>query len=81
MGQEVAVTAGLAIDAVVVDRMIVAGGELERGEERLGHGARRDVEPLADDEVIEVPRRCEAMFFGRELRLGHGRAVLLPGSC
>ena len=73
--QEVAVTVGLTVDAVVVDRMIVRGCELKGREERLGHGARRDEETFADHEVVEVPRRRQAMSLGRELGVGHARAV------
>jgi hypothetical protein len=54
--EEVAVTVGPAVLAIVVDRVVVGGGELEGGEERLGHGARGDVEGLADLEVVEPAR-------------------------
>ena len=55
VGEEVAVAMRPTVDAVVVDRVVVAGGELEGREESLGHGARGDVEALADAEVVEVP--------------------------
>src|SRR5262245_40458516 len=52
--------------AVVMDRMIVAGGRLEGQELRLGHRARRDVEGLAEGEVLEVERRGGAVAGGIE---------------
>jgi hypothetical protein len=44
-----------AIFDVVVDRMIVAGDGLERGEMRVGDGAARNIEPPADLKVLEEP--------------------------
>jgi len=43
----IAVAVGVAVLAVVVDRVVVGGGELEGGEERLGHGARGVEKALA----------------------------------
>jgi hypothetical protein len=62
MRQHVAMAARLAVDAVVVDGMIVAAGELESREQRLGLGARIDVEALPEREVFEIVRRPEAVL-------------------
>src|SRR5947209_6074229 len=43
-----------AIFDVVMDRMIVARDRLEGGEIRVGDGTARDIEALADREVLEV---------------------------
>ena len=74
VGEEVAVAARPAVGPVVVDRVVVARGELEGGEERVGHGARGNVEALAHPEVVEVARLGEAVRFGRELLIGHRAA-------
>ena len=62
VGQHVAMAARLAVFAVVVDRMVVAAGQLEGSEQRLGLGAGVDVELLADLEVLEPVGRTEAML-------------------
>ena len=46
-----------AILHVVVDRVVVAGHRLERGEVGLGDSAARQVEHLADPKVRKCPRR------------------------
>src|SRR5271167_271506 len=42
-----------AIFDIVMDRVIVGRDRLERGKMRLGHGAARDCETLADRQVLE----------------------------
>src|SRR5688572_27211268 len=64
--QHVAMAAGPAVLAVVVNRMVVAAGQLEGGEHRFGLGPRVYVELLADLEVLEPVRRSETMLFGPE---------------
>src|SRR6266702_8400369 len=70
-GEEIAVAVRPAIGPIVVDRMIVARGELKSGEERVGHGARGNVKALADPEVVEIAGLGETMRFGRERLIGH----------
>src|SRR5262249_27737884 len=53
--QRAGVSALSAIFDVVMDRVIVAGHGPERGKIGLGHRAARDVEPLADLQVLEIP--------------------------
>jgi len=53
VGQQVAMAACLAIFAVVVNRMVVTARELEGREQRLGLGARIDVKPLPDPQILE----------------------------
>src|SRR5260370_18656189 len=67
MSQQVTMAPRLAILAVIVDRMVVATGELEGGEHRFGLGARVDVELLPDLHVLEPVRRSEAVLLGLEL--------------
>src|ERR1700730_3527496 len=74
VGQEVAVAVGPAVLAIVVDRVVVGGGELERGEERLGHGTRGNREALAPREVVEPARGGEPVLLRAEGRIGHGAA-------
>ena len=74
MRQKIAMPVAAAELAVVVDRMVVAGGRLEGQELRLRHRARRDVEGLADGEVLEVARGAETVA-GRIEGLGHGRIL------
>src|SRR5262245_37002896 len=69
--QQVAMAARTAVLAIVMDRMIVAAGQLEGSEQRLGLGARVDVELLAELQVLEPVCRSEAMLLGFERRLAH----------
>jgi hypothetical protein len=55
--QQVGMAVGAAIFDVVMDRMIVAGEELERGEMRRRNRAAGIAENFADPEVRECPRR------------------------
>src|SRR5690349_521092 len=72
MCQQVAVAAGLAVFAVVMDRMVVATGRLEGSEQRLGLGARVDIELLSDLDVLEPGCRTDAMLLRLALTgLGH----------
>src|SRR5689334_24239233 len=74
MCQQVAVAAGLAVFAVVMDRMVVATGRLEGGEQRLGLGARVDIKLLSDLEVLEPVCRTEAVLLRLELT-GFGHVI------
>ena len=71
--EQVGMAVATAVLAVVVDRVVVAGGRLEGQELRLRHGARGDVEGLAEREVLEIAGGREAVGGGVE-RLGHGAA-------
>src|SRR6266446_1868998 len=62
MRQQVTMALGAAILTVIVDRVVVAAGELKSGEQRLGLRARVDVEALADYQVLEPMDRPEAML-------------------
>jgi hypothetical protein len=44
-----------------MDRMIVGGDRLEGSEMRLGHGAARDIEALADRQILEKAGFPEAV--------------------
>src|SRR5436305_2099137 len=44
-----------AIFDIVMDRMIAGGDRLEGREMRLGYGAARDRETLANRQILEVP--------------------------
>src|SRR5262245_60624860 len=75
--QHVAMAAGMAVLAVVVNRMVVAAGELEGGEQRFGLGARVYIELLPDLEVLEPVGRSETVFLGPEWSgFGHVTASL-----
>jgi hypothetical protein len=50
-----------AILDIVVDRVVVGRDGLKRGEIRLRYGPARDVETLADREVLEIPALRKAM--------------------
>ena len=50
-----------AVFDIVVDRVIVGGDRLERREIGLGDGPARDVEVLADREVLEIPALGKAV--------------------
>src|SRR5437667_12378966 len=54
MGQRPLVAALAAIFDIVVDRMVVGRDRLKGGEMGLGHGAARDVEALADHQILEI---------------------------
>ena len=54
-------TALAAVFDVVMDRMVIAGHRLERGEVGVGDGAAGDVKTVADAEVIEELALGEAM--------------------
>ena len=56
MGKWAFVAAFVAILDIIMDRMIVGGDRLERGEVRLGDGAARDIKPLANREILEPAR-------------------------
>src|SRR6516165_7808720 len=74
VGERTFVAALAAIFEVVMDRMIVGGDRLEGGEVRLGHGAARDRETLADREILEIARLSHAVQ-GRVKALGHCASV------
>src|SRR5437879_3444575 len=46
---------------IVVDRVIVGGDRLERRKIGLGDGPARDVEALADREILEIPALGKAV--------------------
>ncbi len=75
VGEQVAVAVGAAVLAIVVDRVVVGGGELERGEERLGHRARRDREALAHRQIVEPAGGGQPVRRRIEGRIGHADAA------
>src|SRR6202012_579560 len=77
--EQIGHAAGAAIYHVVMDRMGVAAGELERREHRRGLGAARDHEALAELEILEPALlRHHAMLV--RIELGHGGAPALSKS-
>ena len=61
-----------AIFDVVMDRVIVAGGELEGREQRRRHRPRRDREALSQLEILEPAVFRQLVGIGRKRLLGHG---------
>jgi len=59
--QQTRVAALAAIFDVVVDRVIVAREGLEGGEMRVGYRPARNIEPLADCQILEIAAFREAM--------------------
>src|SRR5205814_7924147 len=69
MGERSRVAPLAAIFDVVMDRMVVGRDSLERGEIGVGDGSARDVEALAEREILEIAALREAVaamveFFG-----------------
>ena len=51
-----------AILDIVMDRVVIGGDRLKCSEIRFGDGAARDVEALADREVLEIPALGKAVL-------------------
>src|SRR5580704_16300583 len=74
--QRTGMSALAAIFDIVVDRMIVGGNGLECGEIRLGHGPARNIEALADREILEEAAFRKTVLPAVELVAGgHGIAA------
>ena len=52
--QRARMAAPAAVFDIVMDRMIIAREHLESGEMSLGHRTARDIETLADDQILEI---------------------------
>jgi hypothetical protein len=61
---------------VIVNGMVIPAGELEGGEDRVGHRPRGDVEPLAQPEVLKIAGFAEPMVFGAKRGGAHVRQIL-----
>ena len=62
--EQARIAACRAVFGVVVDRVVVAGDDLERGEIRVRHGAARQHVALADREIVEPALRWNVGVFG-----------------
>src|SRR4051794_33501895 len=71
MRQQIRHAAGAAIFDVIVDRMGIAAGGLERGEYRRGLGPARDHEALAEHEIFEPALFADHAMLGG-IEVGHG---------
>ena len=80
------ITALAAIFDVVMDRVVIARDGPERREIGLGHGAARDVEPLADYEILEIPAPRKPVLppiecFGHCVLFPSQRAIACSAAC
>src|SRR5690348_8550708 len=60
--QRAGMAAVAAVFDIVMDRVVVGRDGLEGREMRLGHRSRRDVEALADRQILEIAALGEAML-------------------
>src|SRR6266550_103674 len=70
---------------IVMDRVIVGRDRLERREIGLGDSAARDVKPLSEREVLEIPALRKAVlppikFLGHLSLQGSEQSGQIPGS-
>src|SRR5215472_5463073 len=64
--QRARMTAPAAVFDIVMNRMIIAREHLEAGEMSLGHRTARDIEALADGQILEIAAHRKMVMPGVE---------------